>query len=331
MKIASKILIVAVAFAFATTFALSVDTPDSFAKPIKIRIGHVNQPGSLRARLTKLYTILAKQRLGDKVEFEIFGGGTLGGYKEMFEMVKTGSLECVAESIGTLEPWSPLGGIEAVPYLYRDLNDFRKFWRSPLAREFLDQLAKESGFVFIGVHWPGFKVLTTRKPVRTPEDLKAIKLRVPNMPTFISSWKAMGANVTPMAFVEVFSALQQGVIDGQNNTLSTSYDSGFGEVCKYIVLTDDTVEPLGWIYDAKYFSSLPADVQKGLKEAAAEAGHWHELSILLSNAEYIEKFKRQGCKIIVPDRKAFMEKAKNARYNPELQEWVEKIRQYMGT
>ena len=308
------------------TFQISLGAVTSDAKPIKIRIGHVNPPGSLDVDVIKLFTIIAEQKLQDKVEFEVFGGGTLGGYKEILEMIKADSLECLYESVGVLEPWTPLAGIEAVPYLYDDLQSFRDLWGSELGKEFLDKIAETSGFLLKGPHWRGFRIMTVRKEVKTPDDLKGLKLRVPNMPTYIAAWKALGASCAPMAFTEVFSALQQGVIDGQENPLSVSYASGFGEVCKYIVLTNHMAETMGFMFDSKYFANLPADVQEGLTQAAEETGRWHENSVLISDSDYIEKFKQQGCKIIEPDREAFKEKAKATELDPQLKEWADKFR-----
>lgn len=330
MKKHNKLFLLPVTGVLILVLFFSFNLNQALAESIKIRIGSTNPPLGLDAQTVKLFVKLAENKLGNKVEFEVFGGGTLGSYKEMLEMVKVNTLEVLYQSIGLTELWSPIGGIEGVPYLYSDLETFKKFWTSDLAREYLDAVAKETGYYMIGPHWRGFRIMTVKKPVRTPADLKQIKLRVPSAPTYIAAWKAMGANVAPMNFGEVFSALQQGVIDGQENPLIHSYDSGFGEICKYIVLTNHQAETIGWMFDTGYFNKLPRDVQNGLKNAAYEAGRWHELSVVLNEAAYLDKFRKLNAEIIVPDRKAFQKLAVNTKLDPKLQAWVDKIRKQLG-
>ena len=325
-----KMFLVFINLFLALILFFSFNVNQVLAKTTKIRIGTTNPPLGLDAQTVKLFVDLAEKKLGDKVEFEIFGGGVLGNYKEMLEMVKVNVLECLYQSIGITEFWSPIGGIEGVPYLYSDLESFNKLWKSDLASEYLATVAKETGYYMIGPHWRGFRIMTSKKLVRTPADLKHIKLRVPSAPTYIAAWKAMGAIVAPMNFGEVFSALQQGVIDAQENPLIHSYDSGFGEICKYIILTNHQAETVGWMFNDSYFKKLPHDVQTGLKDAAYEAGRWHELSVLLNEASYLEKYKKLGCEIIVPDRKAFQKLAVNSKIDPKLQVWVDKFRKRFG-
>ena len=142
-----------------------------------------------------------------EVKVTLFPSSQLGTYKEALEQIHAGALTAIYESIGIIGPWDPIAGIETVPYVYKDEADFFKKWRSPVGKEMLDALAKGSGFRLVGPGFRGFRVMSVNHKVEKVEDVAGMKLRVPAIPIYIETWKAFGANPTPIAFEEVFTSI----------------------------------------------------------------------------------------------------------------------------
>src|SRR5690606_2105368 len=121
----------------------------------------------------------------------------------------------VIESLGSLERYTDLAAIEGVPFLYEDAEHFFEVWDGPMAEDILSTVREDSGFQLLGALYRGGRQLNSTRPIESIGDLAGLKLRVPNQQTYIDTWQALGASPTPMALNEVFSAMEQGAVEGQ--------------------------------------------------------------------------------------------------------------------
>jgi len=189
-----------------------------------IKLGHVGEPGSLLAASCEEYAKRINTRLAGKVKVVVFGSSQLGGDKEMLQKVKLGTLDMVLPST-VMSSEVDLFGIFEMPYLVKDREHMKRieqavFWPK-LAPE-----AEKKGLRTIAVWENGYRNITNNKhPIKTPDDLKGIKLRVPEGKWRVKMFQAYGANPSPMKFSELFTALQTGVMDGQENPLTQIYSA----------------------------------------------------------------------------------------------------------
>jgi len=164
--------------------------------------------------------------------------------------------------------------------------------------------------------------------VKKPEDLNGLRLRVPNVPLFVATWESLGAKPTPMAFSEVFTSLQQGIIDGQENPYDLIKSASFFEVQKFVNKTEHV---RGWIYlviGEDKFQSMPEDIRKAVLEAGKEAQVYERQLFRAEQDQLIKDLQDKGMTFVEVDKEAFMKKAEPAVLSflsPELQEMYKKI------
>ncbi len=234
------------------------------AAQTEIKFGHVGEPGSLFAASADEFARRANAKLGNKAKVVVFGSSQLGGDKELLQKLKLGTVDIALPST-VMSSESDLFGVFEMPYLVKDRAHMGRiekdvFW-SKLAPE-----AEKKGLKVIAVWENGYRHITnSKRPINAPADLQGIKLRVPEGKWRVKMFQTYGANPSPMKFSEVFTALQTGVMDGQENPFTQIYSAKFQEVQKFISLTGHVYTPAYVTVGAKKWESLPADVRKILR------------------------------------------------------------------
>ncbi|HEX2198037.1 MAG TPA: TRAP transporter substrate-binding protein, partial [Burkholderiales bacterium] len=239
----------------------------AFAGPLaaqtEIKFGHVGEPGSLFAASAEEFAKRANAKLGGKAKVVVYGSSQLGGDKELLQKVKLGTVDFALPST-VMSSESDLFGIFEMPYLVKD----RKHMAAIEKEVFWPRLAPEAekkGLKILAVWENGYRHITnSRKPIKVPGDLQGIKLRVPEGKWRVKMFQTYGANPSPMKFSEVFTALQTGVMDGQENPFSQIYSAKFQEVQKFLSLTGHVYTPAYIVTGTRKWASLPADVRKTL-------------------------------------------------------------------
>lgn len=304
----------------------SAEKPAEAAKPIVLKLANVSPVGDPRDEAAKKFAAAVDNKTGGKVKVEVFSGGTLGAWRETIEGLKPGIVQVVLESVGTLEPYAALAAIDAVPFLYQDDNHFKKVWYGDLGKQLLNDIGNKGSFTMIGPMHRGARYVTSKKKIETAADLKGLKIRVPQIKIYMKTWEKLGATPTPMAFTEVYTGLQQGTVEAQENPLTLSYSSAFYEVCPFLIKTKHVYSLDVFIFDKSYLASLPADIQKAITEAANEAAQWRTDYELANEANYIKKFEEKNVTVIEPDIKTFTAKLEGFLEDfPELKDYVAKI------
>ena len=219
-----------------------------------------------------LFAQKIKELTDGRVQVDLYGGAQLGTTAEVLEGMYAGVADVMCESIGTLATFTPLANIEAMPYMFSSYDHFMNVWYSDLGQEIKDAVGDDAGFKLMGASYRGPRVVCATKELKTIADFKGFKLRAPNLEMYLKTWQWAGANPTPVPMNEVYTALQQKTVDGQENPVVDSVNYAFDEVCNYWIKTNHVYGCNVVIMDKKYFESLPADIQKATLEAAEFAG-----------------------------------------------------------
>ncbi|OHC83064.1 MAG: C4-dicarboxylate ABC transporter [Rhodospirillales bacterium RIFCSPLOWO2_12_FULL_67_15] len=301
----SRLLIAAAAFAL-------FGAPAAFAQGLEIKFGHVGAPGSLFEASAQEFAKRANAKLGTQAKVVVYGASQLGDDREMMRKLLLGTQDISLPSTVMTSIVDEFGIFE-MPYLVKDREHMKRIEKEIVWPK-LSPLAEKKGYKILAVWENGFRHITNNKhPIVTPDDLKGIKLRTPQGKWRVKMFQAYGANPTAMAFSEVFTALQTGTMDGQENPFVQIYSAKFQEVQKYISLTGHVYTPAYPTMGLKKFESLPADVRKVLEnEAKATQAFVYQQAAKL-DGELLGKIKAAGVKVNEANKDAFV-KASAAIY-----------------
>jgi TRAP-type transport system periplasmic protein len=291
------------ALAFAT--ALSAGTA---AAQTEIKFGHVGEPGSLFDQSAQEFAKRANAKLGSKAKVVVYGSSQLGGDGELMKKLKLGTVDLALPST-VMSSQVPAFGVFEMPYLVKDRVHMAKI-RDQVVNPTLVPIAEKSGYHIIAVWENGFRQITNNKhPIVKPADLQGLKLRVPGGTWRVKMFKAYGANPSPLAFSEVFVALQTGVMDAQENPLAQIYPARFYEVQKYLSMTGHVYTP-AYVTAGASWAKLPPDVQKTLKDTAIEMEpEVYKIASGLDDS-LLKKLKDSGMQVNEADKNAFIEASK---------------------
>jgi len=279
----------------------------AFAQKVTLRLSSPATPTDQRAiALTEVFGPAVK----GFAEFQPHWNSTLFKQGTELEAIARGNLEMSITSAQELATIIPGWSIFTAGYLLRDADHQKKVFANPLMGDLKKQVEDKLGVKLLSVMYLGRRQLNLRgdKEIKTPADLAGLKLRMPGTEAWLFLGKALGANPLPMAFTEVYTALQTGAIDGQDNPLPTNRDSKFFEVTKQIVLTSHLVDQNYIAFSKKVWDGLKPDQQATVQkaaDAAAELGRQRQLKL---ETELEAFFKEKGLKVYTPDVAAFRAK-----------------------
>ncbi|MCA8881865.1 MAG: TRAP transporter substrate-binding protein [Rhodobacteraceae bacterium] len=251
----------------ATVLALALP-----AAATEYRIAVRDGAGGTQEALGKAFVAALEEQSGGKMTGKLFLNGQLGDEQDTVTAAATGTLDFSILAINNITPFSPTVGTLTLPYVILSQDDAETITQGEIGQEMVDQTIEDAGVRIIGWGYSGFRVLTnSKRPVSTVEDLKGLVIRVPKNEIMIDTYKSWGINPTPMAWGETFAALQQKVVDGQDNPYMTVYAMKFDEVQKYITNLRYifSIEPL--IVSEALFESLSDEEQQQVLEAGKAA------------------------------------------------------------
>ncbi len=294
---------------------------------ITLKLANNSPVGESRDLAALKFAELVEEKTNGKVVVEVFSGGTLGSWRDTVEGLKPGIVNVVLESLGTISAYTELANIDAVPFLYRDDDHFKQVWYRDLGNEILEKAGQEGGFEMLGPMYRGARYVTSKKNIATASDLNGFKIRVPNIRIYMRTWEKLGAIATPMNFTEVYTGIQQGTVDGQENPLQVSYAAALYEVCPYLINTKHVYSVDTFIFDRDYFASLPEEAQGAIKEAASEAGLWRTDFVIEMDDQIIKDFESKGVTFVEPEIDTFKVLVQDIVEEefPDLVDFVKKI------
>jgi len=275
----------------------------------EIKFGHVGEPGSLFQASAEEFAKRANAKLGGKSRVVVYGSSQLGGDKELLQKLKLGTVDIALPST-VMSSEADLFGVFEMPYLVKDREHMKRiekevFWKA------LAPAAEAKGLKVIAVWENGYRHITnSKRPINKPADLQGIKLRVPEGKWRVKMFQAYGANPSPMKFSEVFTALQTGVMDGQENPFTQIYSAKFQEVQKFLSLTGHVYTPAYVTVGAKKWASLAADVRSTLEAVAKETQAFVYDKAAKDDEDLLAKIKSAGVQVNTPDKNAFVAASK---------------------
>ena len=290
--------------------ALLLISSGAFAKTFKVALGDAQGGGQWE--LGTKFAELFKEKTGGKHKLRLFPNGQLGSEQDTVNEAAIGTLDFSILAINNITPFSPTVGIFTLPYVILSLDEAIKLTQGEVGKELVENTLRDAGVRIIGWTYSGFRVLSnSKKPIKTLEDLKGVIIRVPKNEIMIATYNAWGVNPTPMAWSETFTALQQKVVDGQDNPYETIHAMKFYEVQKYItnIRYVFSLQPL--IVSEMVFQSQSKKIQQAILEAGQEATE-HSAQWLREKEDSIRQdLLKRGMQIDEPanDEKEWIEKA----------------------
>ena len=295
---------------------------------ITLRLGHTDPPDGLRHKAATLFAGKVKEYTQGRYSVDVHHSSTLGDDPKLLEQVKLGAIDFAVTGVAIYSNQIPELGLLALPYL---VESYEQGWAlydtSPWAKEWFAKLQTKN-IRYLAMWEAGFRQLTAQKPVRVPEDVKGMKVRISKNQVYVWLWSALGANPTVMALGETYISLQQGVVDAQENPIPTIHVQKFYEVAKNISLTNHIYAPIPLSVTEKRWQSFsPAD-QAAIQRAALETSAWHRKAVVDEDDQMLAEMKAKGATVIKPDVSAFA-KASRSVYDKAGEEFPKPVLQVL--
>lgn len=275
-----------------------------------VRVALVSSAAHLHNKVIEEWAKEAREKTGGKLTLRVMGSSQLGGERDYLEGMQLGNIEMAQVSSGPISGFLPDFILVSLPYFFTDYQEMEKVFNGPVGEALFKKL---DSINMKGLTWftNGFRnVYTRNKAIKTPVDLKGLKIRVMESQVMISTLNHMGASATPMAYSELYAAIQQGVMDGAENALGNIFADKYNEICKNVSLTGHFAPPGVVAISRKTFDKLPADIQEYLVESAQRFGKIQRERDALLQKEMEEKLAGLGMTINEVDKAAFIEATK---------------------
>jgi tripartite ATP-independent transporter DctP family solute receptor len=290
------------------------------AKKVKtLKMGHQMNPEHPDHLGTVKFKEIVESKTGGSVKVEVYPSDQLGSFFTQMQNLKQGIQQGHVNGLGFPGHFVPEFFLFNTAFAFKGFDGYAKAINGPVGKEIRDKLIQQAGIRLLSVgDWRrGPRDLLSLQPVKSVDDVKGLKIRVPETPSYIASWEALGASPTPIAFGESYLALQQGVVKALECPLDLIYSQKFYEVAKYISITEHLPELIALGVTEKFWQTLTADEKKILEEAAAEAGKYTRKIVEENEGVIKDKMGKAGVTYIEVDKEAFYQKGKNAALNLE--------------
>jgi tripartite ATP-independent transporter DctP family solute receptor len=316
-------------------FVLGVCIAPAWAGPIELKVAHVNPPdvfASGKGAAGAVLKNIIEAGTGGGVEVKLFPASQLGGERELIEGTKIGTIQMSLVS-AAISGFYKEAQVLDIPYLFSNAPVAWKVMDGWFGKEMAEDCLKKTGMRVLAYGETGFRNFTnSSRPIKSPEDMKGLKIRVMESPVYVNMVKALGAAPTPIAWPETYTALQQKVVDGQENPIATIVFAKLFEVQKYIILDNHSYGVDFFLINEKFYQSLPKETQEIIKAAAINAGLCGKGLQQLNSAVGLSQLKEKGMEIYSPNSK---ERAmfRDAAQKPVMEyiekqigkEWIDKL------
>ncbi|MFC7320037.1 TRAP transporter substrate-binding protein [Halobacillus campisalis] len=271
------------------------------------KLGHLSNEDHQWNKTAEKFAELVSEKTDGQLEIEIYPNEQLGSETEVIDGIEAGTVDMTITG-ETMANWAPEAALMAVPYAFNGQDHMQKVVEGEIGEEIESSVKENVGVTPLYYHARAPRNLTSNEKIQSPDDLSGFKMRVPNVPLFMESWEEAGARPQVMDFSEVFTGLQQGVIDGQENPVDLIQSAGFAEVQDYVNVTEHVYS---WIYVVvgnSQLEELDEDMQASVQEAAEEAQAFGMDLYETETNEIEEQLKEDGMEFVEVDQEAFAEK-----------------------
>lgn len=269
------------------------------------------------------------EKSGGKLQIEIYPSQQLGTERQCLELLQIGSLAMTKVSAAVMESFAPNMQVLSLPYIFRDQEHAFQVLDGPVGKALLEEGEKYwlRGLTYFDAGQRSF--YTKGRPIRTPDDLAGLKIRVQESPTAMGLVRSLGGSPTPISWGELYTALQQGVVDGAENNPPSFYTSRHYEVCKYYTLNEHTAVPDILVISTIFWNRLSDQEKKWLQEAADEAVVYQRKIWAEDVEKALKAVEEAGVEIIRPDKSLFAERTKSMldqyKNDPEIYDIIQRI------
>ena len=267
------------------------------SKPITLKLGHVAAETEPYHIAAVKFAELVEEQTNGMVKINIFPNSQLGGQRDMVEGLQMGTVDICLTTSAVLANFVPTSQVIELPFIFRNREHVYSVVDGPLAQE-IYKGAADKKLKILSTWENGFRNITNNvRPVSTPADMNGIKIRVMENQMYIDMFNALGANPVPIARSELFTALQQGTVDAQENPMGQIYTSRFYEVQDFVTLSGHTYSPEVVVFSLKSWDKIPSEYQSIIQNAAEEARDYCRQMKIEKDKEYIEAVKKEGMQV----------------------------------
>ncbi|HRP95643.1 MAG TPA: TRAP transporter substrate-binding protein [Rhodocyclaceae bacterium] len=291
-----------------------------------LQLATISPPDNVWYKAAVRFAEGVAERTGGKVTIQIAHSGMTGSVRESVEALQIGTNDIVQTVIASLEPYDDIAAIESYPYLIRDAEHFDKVFGGAVGQELYQEIGKRTGFTLIGAGFRGARETASKRPVNSVDELAGLKIRVPEIRIFRRTWELLGASPVPMGTAEVYTGLQQGIIDAVENPLEAHVRSRYYEAANYVLLTSHVHGAYTFLFSDRRFARFSPELQAILREEGEKAMRWGSEQTIEEIEGYKAELERRGVRFIAVDHDAFRAKLANLPQEfPKLAPWVERI------
>ncbi len=298
-------------FTGAVLGAALIGSQATLAADITLKFGHLANEENIWHQAAEKFKEEVEANSDGRIEVQLFPNEQLGNEMDVINSIQLGTADMTITG-ESLQNWAPKAAMMAVPYAFRDSEHMRQAVEGEIGEEIEAQITERTDLVPIAWFERGPRHLTSNRAITHPDELDDLRLRVPNVPLFVDTWEALGARPTPMAFSEVFTALQQNTIEGQENPLSLIESASFYEVQDYVNLTGHV---RSWIYvviGKNQLDSMSDELRQVVLDAGEEMQTYQAELFEEDQQRLEESLKERGMEFVEVDTEAFAEKARPA-------------------
>lgn len=295
--------------AILTTFMLGGAA--SIAEARDVKLGHLAPEVSPRHEALSLFADIVRDETGGELNVQIFPNSTLGSEREMFEQLQAGvtELALVGSVVSNFyERWAILD----MPFLWTSRDHVSRFFASGTVEGWAEEMEEELGVVLLSFFQRTPRILSTvDRPITRIEDLQGLKVRVPEITSFVDTWRAFGVQPVPVPASDIYMSMRLGMIDGMENPVEVMWNFNIHEVAKHLSLTEHNYSGFFFLASSQFFDGLDADTQALLRRAAAAAEARITELDLTDEASLFERLKEAGMEVTVPDVSGFVEASRS--------------------
>jgi tripartite ATP-independent transporter DctP family solute receptor len=291
--------------------SLTLGGTAGLAAEVTLKLGHLANEENIWHKASLKFAEEVAALTDGRVEVKVFPNETLGKEIDLINGMQLGTVDMTITG-ESLQNWAPMAALLAIPYGYTSLEHMDEVASGDIGKQIEQQIIEKAQIRPLAYFARGPRNLTSNRPIKSPDELGGLKMRVPNVPLFVKVWNGLGAQPTPMAFSEVFTSLQNGTIGAQENPLALIKSASFFEVQKYVNLTEHV---RSWIYLAigeQSFAKLTPEDQKAVQEAARRAQTYERELFMADEEKLADELKAKGMTLVEVDQTAFAAKAKEA-------------------
>ena len=308
--LALPVIALAAVLAGCATAPETAATGAAGAEKTVIRVGTPFKPGHILVDSAQKFKELTETRSGGRIAVQIDAGTK--SEEEINKLNSTGGLEMQSNGTMFLQSYAPPYYFFTGPYVMKDFDHYMRVWNGKLGQQAMADMEKNGNLKYLGTIYRGQRQTTAKKPLYTPADAYNMKLRLPNVPSWMVVWKAIGADPIAVPLPELYAALKSGKADSSEGDLPQISSFKLDEVQSHLIMTNHLVQTGGMLINKPFFDRLSKADQALVVQAAKEACDWANTKMKTGEFGYLLELQRKGMQVVIPDADSFRAKAKPA-------------------